>query len=86
MDSDSAKPEVTKGQPTCMAESMTAASHFPLTPIHSLWTNIGRDRHEWMITRTRLCTTVMLFEAKRAAVNQRPFQTACYLSGQITSG
>ena len=54
--------------------------------IHSLWTNIGRDRHEWMITRTRLCTTVMLFEAKRAAVNQRPLQTACYLSGQITSG
>ena len=25
MDSDSAKPEVTKGQPTCMAESITAA-------------------------------------------------------------
>ena len=70
MDSYSAKPEVTKGQPNCMAESMTAAfdpQHGVV--IHSLWTNIGRDRHEWMITRTRLCTTIMLFEAKRAAVN-----------------
>ena len=25
MDSDSAKPEITKGQPTCMSESITAS-------------------------------------------------------------